>query len=419
MADIDLSSEVNWSTCNAGDPPASGDSVFLNDGAILHLDGADASTYTCVAIKAATSAAPTTYNQNGYIVLDNATSTIASALVAGAADLITLTVAANKTLTITSIVGGSASTKRGVYSTGGTHAVTLGTVTGGPVSNAHGIYIQGGTVTVTVTDAYGSATSGGGHGVYGTPAAGSTILNATGGYNNSGAYINGPCTITNAYGGVAGTTIGVRAYGAGIVVTNATGGSVSSAYGVQVDSNGQVIVGTAKGGSVSGSVGAYTTGTGILTVNGTDLTGTAYPVGVSNGTLKVAAGVKLQFHNASEVLTKYYDPTLMPSKGKVAVGEFYGDTDDQANYDGDAGTLEGTRVDAAVENVWKGSGLYGDPDAQLTPTKIAASIPTDSGTLEAADIVDGVIVDPGADQIEGTAEGGGSYVRRGGALRGA
>jgi hypothetical protein len=98
-------------------------------------------------------------------------------------------------------------------------------------------------------------------------------------------------------------------------------------------------VGTAKGGSSAGACGAFGF-QGTLIINGTDLTGTGYPVGVCEATLKVAAGVKLQFHNASAVLTKYYDPTLMPAVTDVKDGVSYG-----------GGDYEGSLV-AEVSSTW-------------------------------------------------------------------
>jgi hypothetical protein len=61
----------------------------------------------------------------------------------------------------------------------------------------------------------------------------------------------------------------------------------------------------------------------------------------------------------------------------------------------------------AVANVWHGI-QFGDGGTELTGTKIAGSIPTNSGTLEAADIITGITVDPGASpgEIVGSASGG-------------
>lgn len=54
MTAIVLSGNANWSTCNAGGPPAAGDSIYLNT-FILTLDGVDGATYTCVLIRASVS----------------------------------------------------------------------------------------------------------------------------------------------------------------------------------------------------------------------------------------------------------------------------------------------------------------------------------------------------------------------------
>lgn len=62
-------------------------------------------------------------------------------------------------------------------------------------------------------------------------------------------------------------------------------------------------------------------------------------------------------------------------------------------------------------NVWKtGVSQYGYADSLISPTKTAASIVVTGGagaTLAETEIADGVIVDPGADQITGTHAGGG------------
>jgi len=82
---------------------------------------------------------------------------------------------------------------------------------------------------------------------------------------------------------------------------------------------------------------------------------------------------------------------------------------------GVAGTfVEADRnTDPGVANVWKGSGTYKIANATKTPTKTAASLVVtngDAATLTAPDIKLNVIVDPGADQITGSAAGGGSVI---------
>src|ERR1035437_682105 len=109
MSDINLTGAAVWSTCNGGTTPASGDTVYLGTtgatGYALTLDGANSSTYTCVAIKALSGPAGTP--NGGTVVLGNATSTITAVLQAGTATL--LTCGTGKTLTINgTATGGTA-----------------------------------------------------------------------------------------------------------------------------------------------------------------------------------------------------------------------------------------------------------------------------------------------------------------------
>ena len=346
MADIDITGAANWSTCKTGSiPPAADDTVFLNTGGTLTLDGTSA-TYTCVAIKQATSAAPTTYNQTGIIAMaagGDAAPTIAANLIAGAADMITLAAGANKTLTITgTVTGGSTASKRGIYVSGGTHVLNVTACVGGAANSAHGIKVDGGTVTGTIETATGSATAAA-YGAYcNSSLMSNTITNAVGGAYE-GAYgvqlQNGTLAITNSTGSSAAASSGILVGSGTHTITNATGGGVTGSYGV-LASGGTTTITTAKGGTVTGALGAGGT-SGTLIINGTNLTGTGYPVGTHGATVKVAAGVKLQFSNASAALTKYYDPTLMPAVGAVLLNTSYGGGD----Y---LGTLAGVRRGGAL-----------------------------------------------------------------------
>ena len=385
MADIDLSSEVNWSTCKGGGPPASGDTVFLNNGAIFHLDGSDASTYTAVAIKAATSGAPTTYNQNGYIVLDNATSTIDALLNAGTVALIPISGGKNVVLP-KAATAGSAANAAPVNMTTGTNTLTAAALIGGTHASAYAGIVNGTGNTFALTSV--SSPESGGPGLYcascnaSTP---STIGTATGGANYGARIDGGLVSITTAQGGSASASgVGVTTVSGSPVISIASsiGGGIARAFGSLCNA-GTITIASAKGGSVPGACGAMVSG-GTLVINGTDLGGQAPPVGYYYGTLKVADGVQLAFGDADGAMKRFYPPELLPDKGDVVEGALYGDSTDSANYGTTEGTAEGTYHEATV-----------------------------------AEVEDGVMFGPDSSYEGEYAGGGGGGVRRGGALRGA
>jgi collagen type VII alpha len=399
MALITLTVDSNWSTCsnglNTGGPPGAGDDINLN-GRGLNLDvGSPANTFICNSITAS--------GTNGTINLPNATTTIGvTTLTAGSTVLITM--ATGQTLTVSgNIVTSATPNKFAISVTGGNNILAVsGNVTGtasvaiavtsaGTTSlsisgsctagSGAGITINSAGATVTVGSVAGAAgvagatiitctsftvtgaTTSGTVGAGATIAAGSGIFNtATGGTSGNGITVTGgTVTVTTATGGST-TGAGVAVSGGAATVTNATGGSGSGAHGVSLTSAGTATVTTAKGGSVQGALGLSVNGaTATGNLNGTDLTGVGYPAGVVQGALKIAAGVKLQYQNASAALTKYYDPTLMPNgntanQGGVVSGLSFG-----------GGDFVGTRVDAPVDKV-KTPTSYGDPSSPLIGT---------------------------------------------------
>lgn len=110
-----------------------------------------------------------------------------------------------------------------------------------------------------------------------------------------------------------------------------SGGSASGAHGVRsaVPLDYNIVVSTAKGGSAAGALGVSSCNSScVVSIGATDTSGTgSYPVGASEGILKMAAGAKLVYQNASAVLTKFYDPTLMPSQANVRSAVSYGGSD--------------------------------------------------------------------------------------------
>jgi fibronectin-binding autotransporter adhesin len=331
VANITLTVDSNWSTCsngtNTGSAPGSTDNIYLN-GHALNMDGANSSTYTCTSISATTNGSTPSA---GTITLANAVSTITASITAGTGTL--LTVGTSKTLTIN------------------------GTVTAGSSSGASGILMSATTSNVTVTTTVGSATQSNAYGLYVNGADGGTlsVTNANGGATGHGTRINqsGTYAITNANGGGNGAAgvIATSGYNTGLTIGTATGGSGPNAPGLQLVT-GSATIGVAKGGSNATSPGASNQGMsgGILTVNGTDLTGTGYPAVTLGGPLRVASSVKLAFSNISGTLTKYYDPTLMPVTTDVRHAVSYGGTDFLGSaYIPSAGSvLFGVNVDATT-----------------------------------------------------------------------
>ena len=299
----------------------------------------------------------------------------------------------------TTITGGSLANLYGVLWGTGNPAATLNAVSasGGNTAgqfNAHGVYVNSTNATLSVSGtATGSAVAGGvyyasastsahsinaaqggsgssGRGVrFGVSATNVTIGTATGGSGSAhgvSAEAGSPVfTVTNAYAGSDNGTYGLSvASGVSVsTVTNAYGGSVAGAHGAVVSSgSATLVVGTAKGGSVMGASGVYAD-LGICTVNGTDLTGTGYPVSVNRGSVKVAAAVTMQFSDAAGVLKKFYDPTsiatMLPAAGEV--------WENAGNFGIPGSLITPTRVDASVGNVRKGWN-YGDPVDQNVGT---------------------------------------------------
>ena len=236
MADIVLAGNANWSTCNGGNPPAAGDTIFL-EGFKLTLDGGNSATYTCAAIKARNNSGGA--GNAGYIdPLTSTPFTMACDLYAGSATILTL--ASGKTITsaanwygptgavtgfvvsgtvttLTSATGGSGGMCIDIASSG--VITTCTTATGGSATNAYGIRVR--KTLTTLTNAIGGSAAGA-HGV-------DVCLSSTLG------------TLTNATGGSAAGAYGCRVGdGGGGAVTNpigtVKGGSVNFAYGLVVDS---------------------------------------------------------------------------------------------------------------------------------------------------------------------------------------
>lgn len=169
------------------------------------------------------------------------------------------------------------------------------------------------------------------------------------------AYING---VTVSGGNLVVTALvggGTSAYGYGgritsgvITVTNATGGGWYYCHGLQVE-GGTSTVANAKGGTHASACGVGSQATsGTCTITGADLTGTGLSVGCVGAGLRVAAGVKLSFPNASGTMTKYYDPTLMPAIADVRKNTAYAGADLTGGcyVPAAAGVLSGVNVDA-------------------------------------------------------------------------
>lgn len=344
MATITLAANADWSTCNSGNPPAAGDTIYLN-GKVLTLDsgsGDGGNEFTCVLIKACASNGTTM--TAGTVVLGMATTIINANLTAGTSSAM-MTVATETVTVNGTVTGGSSDNKYGISMSGG--SVTVTTATGGTARPyTDGIRYAGGTLVVT------TATGGRGDAVGVDGGSGSvTIGTANGSASFSGAYglrlINtGPTVVvTTANGGAGNQAAGVYLSNGSVTLGTANGGSNTNSYGCYVGGGvtatitlavggsvapgvgnlGTATIGTAKGGS-AGVVGAYCY-TGTMTVNGTDLTGTGYPVGVATGTLKVADGVKLRFSDADGVDKDFYGEDGQPAEADVRDGTSYGYSD--------------------------------------------------------------------------------------------
>jgi hypothetical protein len=90
-------------------------------------------------------------------------------------------------------------------------------------------------------------------------------------------------------------------------VGTAIGGSVGGSHGLvlTVGATTPVTIGSAKGGSIAGAFGVSGAAGTTIILNGTDLSGTGYPV-ATLGMLKVAPGVVLQFSDSSGALLPFY-----------------------------------------------------------------------------------------------------------------
>lgn len=284
MADVIVSSSSNWSECKSGGAPAAGDSLYLQDGVTLTLDGANDSLYTCALIRACVSASNTT-TTTGIIALQNATSRIAANLHAGKTNHL-LTVATGKTVTMqsgTTVTGGDTNAVR---VTGGT--CTVITAVGG--NNTSGVTITSG--TLTVTNANGSPDYAGGIGV--TVAGGTaTITNANGGSksNANGVTTYGTCTVTTATGGSATGAHGVNVTGGTLTVSSAVGGSHASAAGVYFSAATITVTATTEGTGPGFSQGTTKLGTSpIVTAKNSD--GSANVQLIRADTVAAAADVR-------------------------------------------------------------------------------------------------------------------------------
>ena len=358
-----------WSTCKDGGAPAAGDTLYLNNGAILHLDGANASTYTCVAIKGATAADSANYNQSGYIVLDNATSTIAANIYGGnATSFISLT---NKTLTVNDVYAGDS---YAIYAPSGTNTIVARDVTGG-YSGRIGIYLNGGTNTITFRNATGGA---------GTNASGITINHAS------------SITCTGVVTGGSGSASGlVNFANISFTIPSAVGGGNAGAAGLS-NYAGIATVTSAMGGTVAGACGAIAFSGGTVIVNGTDLTGVGYPTGNAGGTLKVAAGVPLQFSNAAGAL-KVFCP--VPAANLVVL-----DTVLYTHYvAGEATNEYGTLASSIVDSVGAVTAAPGILDSAGARTAAPGILDVD-GALHVYGVMagDGQVEDEGVLESAGT-----------------
>jgi hypothetical protein len=291
VANITLTVPSAWSTCsdntNTGTTPGATDNIYLN-GYNLTLDGPNGSTYTCASIRGTTGDGVTP--ALGNIIPSNASSTINANLTAGTTTSFVTT--GGKTLAVNgNCVGGSSGNSKMFNVSGTSTLIVTGDITGGSATSAVGISSSGTGNSVTVT---GTVMGG-------------TALNATGvlfGNGDTGS-------IGHAIGSGTASAAGVSiSAGANVLVTIAEGGGALGAHGVSVSAAGIVTVETAKGGTVAGVYGVTSTSTAsTIILDGTDLTGTGYPV-ATLGMLQVAAGVVLQFSDQSSNLLPFYSGVI-------------------------------------------------------------------------------------------------------------
>lgn len=330
MANITLLINSNWSTCsdgnNTGSPPGSSDNIYLN-GFSLTLNTAASETYTCALIKACASNG-TTFTA-GTIVMGAAASQILNANITAGLTTTLLTVTSGKTISvngtitggaggtnniygmliqaggavgnITACIGGSgANNNMGVVNAAYSNGVTsIGTATGNAVSSSPGFYQSPSAGTVgTINDAVGGGTGGGGSvGLYcrGTvnnvgTATGGSVSSAYGVITAAGCSIG---TITNANGSLYAAGV-CHAVGDISLVSTATGGSGTNVNGLLVTGGTVTAVTQAYGGSADGAHGVscaggtvtVTSAKGSMTAGAYGAYGVAYQSGICtvNGT---------------------------------------------------------------------------------------------------------------------------------------
>jgi hypothetical protein len=348
-----------------GGTPLAGDTVYLgttgSTGYALTLDGANNSTYTCTLIQASNG---TTAN-SGTIVLGNAISILASSIVGGTSNMITMT---GQTLSVINVSTGVTNASVSVILVNsGTNSLTItGNISSanGQGSSTIGLRFDGGTNTFSFG---GNATGGIGPAIYQNTNTSFNVGTATGGTGGGGHGIvlrgNATVNVTTAIGGsaAAGVQIGNGTTTYPILnVTNATGSSgapgVLAYFGVTTVTTATGCVGGFPG-VICGLFGSTVSPT--VVINGTNLLVLAPPVGYTFGSLRVTGGVRLLFFNGSGSPTKFYDATVMADVKKVL--SFY-------SYGG--GDFSGVRDDCPAASALYGT-FYGDPTAQTQGTYYA------------------------------------------------
>lgn len=323
MATITLAANADWSTCNGGVPPGSEDDIYLN-GYALNLDtglGGGGNEFTCQSVRATQSDGTTP--TAGTITMGKDPIVININLYAGTSAVM-LTIA-GETVTITGAVYGGTSTNCYAIRLNSGSLTTTSSISGGSASGAYGLYVAGGAADV-------GAIAGGTYNLANgcTIAGGTLAAESSTGSATVGAYgiyqTGGGSTIGTALGGGASGAHGIHAIAGTVDITTAIGGTVSNAFGLSNYSTTTSTVGTAKGGSAAGALGvmAYD---GTVTINATDLTGTAYPVGLEGATLKTAAGVRLQFSDSAGSDKVFYGPDGLPAEADVREATDYGYSD--------------------------------------------------------------------------------------------
>ncbi len=301
MANITLTGNANWSTCNSGAAPGESDTIYLGAYALT----LDVATCTCAAIIASNGTTATA----GTIVLSLASTTINANLTAGT--VLLLTVGASTSVTINGTVrGGSASGAHGCRLSTTTSVATITSVIGGSSQSAYGCTQSGGTLTVTNVTG-GSALYA--HGVtQSNPSAVAYITNVTG-----GSYL-----VTYGFYSSNGTSY----------IGNATGGSAVYANGVYIDQmTTYCTIEMAKGGSVAGACGVAVQ-SGNLTLNGIDTSGVGQPFG--GGVTKIADGVRLKFKDSDGNAKLFYGDSEMPAVAAVKKNTSYGAGDFTGTFSG-------------------------------------------------------------------------------------